>query len=453
MTADEVVQSACEIAREILARDRSGEGHTHRTSDSLRADLDLELGREGRDPSEVLELLARILAATPSSGGPRFLNQLFGGRIPVATAAEMLTPLVNSSMYTFKVAGPQILIETEVTRRMTGLVGYTDGEGILGPGGSLSNLTALLIARNAALDRSRENGVGGRDAAVYTSEASHYSIRKSAGMLGIGRRAVRALPTDAEGAMQVEALRAQIEADRRDGVQPILINATAGTTVVGAFDPIREIAEIAREFGIWLHVDAAFGGGVLFSDEHRHLIDGCELSDSFTWCAHKMMGVPLSCSAILLRRRGQLARAFDETAEYLFQGDDDALNPGTRSIQCGRRNDALKLWAAWKQLGDEGFAERARLQFALAARAAALIEADPELVLLRPPRFLNILFEVRDKPSDEICRRLDQEGRLKIGYGDVDGRRAIRLVCVNPDLDESDLLTAFREIKDVASRL
>ncbi len=233
----------------------------------------------------------------------------------------------------------------------------------------------------------------------------------------------------------------------------MMVNATAGTTVRGAFDPIREIAAVAREHGVWLHVDGALGASLVLCPARRDLVDGLELADSLAWDPHKMMGVPLQCSVLLVARAGALGGSLDETADYLFQAHPDELNPGHRSIQCGRRNDALKLWAAWLRLGDRGWDERIRRQLALARLAADKIAADPAFELVEPPPSINVCFEVRGRDSAEICDWLDREGRLKIGYGSVRGRRVLRLVCVNPDLEAADLDEILDEIRTAAGAL
>ncbi len=447
---DEALREVLKLAIDQLDReDRLPVDH-HRSPDALRGELGLGLAPEGLSLNEVVSKLRRILALTPSSASPRFLNQLFGGRDPVAMLAEMLTPLTNTSLYTYKVAGPHVLIEREVIGRMVEKVGYVEGEGLLSAGGSVSNMLAMMIARNEASEAVREEGLSGPRMTVYTSAVSHYSIRKNAGVLGLGRQNVRDVPTDRRGRMDVEALREAVRDDRARGYRPLLVNATAGTTVLGAFDPLREIAALAREENLWMHVDGAFGGSFLLCESERDLLDGVELSDSFTWDAHKMMGVPLSCSAILLRRRGLLQKHLDETADYLFQAHTDDLNPGTRSLQCGRRNDALKLWAAWQFHGDRGYDARLRRVVALARHAAQRIQDDPEMDLVIWPESINVCFEVRDTSSEAICERLDREGRLLIGHGRVDGRCAIRLVCVNPDLTEGDIDLALGEISRAA---
>src|SRR5690606_9625364 len=252
-----------------------------------------------------------------------------------------------------KAAGVQVLIEREITSRMAQMAGFPDGEGVFAPGGSMSNFAAMLIAREEKLPGTRERGVNatgaggaggnGGPAIVYTSADAHYSIAKSMNMLGLGRGNLRKVMTDADGRMDPADLRAQIESDRVAGFAPIMVIATAGTTVRGAFDPLPQLAEVAREFDLWLHVDGAFGTSVLLSDKHRHLMQGSELADSLVWDAHKVMGAPLTCSVARTKQRGLFEKHIGEDAEYLFQDDDAELNPGTRSLQCGRRNDALKL--------------------------------------------------------------------------------------------------------------
>jgi glutamate/tyrosine decarboxylase-like PLP-dependent enzyme len=451
--AQGMLRRAFEMARAQLATERALP-RADCAAEELEERLDIGLSSEGASFDEVTSRLAAILAATPSAASPLFLNQLFGGRDEIASLAEMLTPLVNTSMYTYKVAGPQVLVEREVLARMARKVGYADGEGTLCPGGSLATLTAMMIARNEAYPEVRDHGfgpAGGLGATLYTSADSHYSIRKNAGILGLGRASVRQIPTDPAGRMRVDALRLAIGSDRAAGLHPLLVNATAGTTVFGAFDPLREISRVARDEGLWLHVDGALGGSVLLCREHRSLLDGAELSDSFAWNAHKMMGVPLPCSALLLARRGLLTRHLAEAADYLFQSSSDELNPGTRSLQCGRRNDALKLWAAWKLHGDQGYDRKLSRLFELARYAAAEIDASPDFELLLPPESINVCFEVPGKSSVEICDRLSHEGRLLIGHGAACGRRAIRLVCVNADLGEADIDTALQEVRRAAA--
>lgn len=441
------------LLTEFLDAEAQLPGAGRRDPAVLRATLPLALPAEGQEVATVFARLREVLAATPSTSSWRFLNQLFGGREPLALAAELLAATANVSMYTFKAAGAQVLVENEVLRHMLAKAGFRAGEGCFTPGGSLANLTAMLLARQRADPEAREDGRLRRPLTVYTSAEGHYSIRKNAGILGLGRRQVREIGVTEDGRMDVGELERRIEADEAAGLRPMVIVATAGTTVRGAFDPVDELAAVARRHGAWLHVDGALGGSMVLSPESRRLIRGVELADSFSWNPHKMMGVSLPASVLLVAHRGALAASLDESADYLFQADVEALNPGHRSLQCGRRCDALKVWAAWQHLGDRGWAERIARQLALARRAAELIAADPAFELSEPPPSVNVCFAVRGRPTEAICEQLDRAGRLKIGHGAVRGRRVLRLVCVNPALTERDLGTILREIKAAASRV
>lgn len=438
------------VAAAYLRSERDEPAIPQRPGRDLRAEVDLTLPSVGRSRATVMDRLAALLAATPRAAGPRFLNQLYGGRDTVATITEMVSVLANTQMHTYKVAGVQTLIEESVVRHMAGKVGFGDAEGTLTPGGSLSNLVAMVVARNEAMPDVRESGLSA-PGTVYTSTESHYSIRKNMGLIGLGRSRLRAVPVDRTGGMDPEALEAMIVADRAAGSRPVMINATAGTTVRGAFDPLPAIGAVARRHDVWFHVDGSYGGTVLLSPRYRGLLEGAAEADSFAWNPHKMMGMPLLCSVILLRRRGLLGKHFDETADYLFQTEDSALEPGRRSIQCGRRNDALKLWCAWQHHGDEGWARRVERQFELAAAFADLVRADPAMHLTEAPPSINICFEVEGRSSEAICDWLAREGRMLIGHGVVEGRRVLRMVCVDPSLHEDDLRDALAEIRRAAA--
>ncbi|GAB6091420.1 pyridoxal phosphate-dependent decarboxylase family protein [Spirochaeta dissipatitropha] len=447
----ELLQANNTIVDKILQSEQEGALFT--TPDPRTA-LDsnlfpIAIGSAGLEEGEVLQRLDRIMAGTPSSSNWRFVNQLFGGRVNIAVAAELLAVIANSSMYTYKAAGSQVLIENEVLNKLLTVAGFPGGEGAFVPGGSFANMAAMIVARNQLFPEARDHGTGDSRAGIYTSEESHYSIVKNAGMLGLGRRNVRRIPVSSRGAMLPEALEAAVEADIKQGVIPMLVNATAGTTVRGAFDPIPELLQIARRHGMWLHVDGALGASLLLSRQYSSLLEGLASADSLSWNPHKMMGVPLQTSLVLFRQKGGLQGSLDETADYLFQSDEELFNPGRRSLQCGRRNDALRLWAAWAYLGDDGWDQRIQRQIENAGIAARMIAEDPDLILCEEPQSVNVCFQVKGRDSAEICSLLNSSGRLKIGYGQVKGQQAIRLVCINPELDEERIGRILGEIKSV----
>jgi glutamate/tyrosine decarboxylase-like PLP-dependent enzyme len=392
------------------------------------------LREEGRPLAEVLEVLAELARRVPLTTTPKFFNQLFSGRDPIATVADMLAAHLNVSMYTYKAAGPLILAENALVEHMLELAGFAGGEGSFTTGGSLSNLLAIAIARNEAEAKLPEKP---RRLALYTSAESHYSVPKAVTLLGFGRGATRKIACDEQGRMIPAALAATLRADIDAGILPVMINATAGTTVMGAFDPIDELADIAREFRVWIHVDGAWGGALLLlPDARKKLFAGLERCNSLTWDAHKIMGVPLTCSILLLREHGLLERHLGEDAEYLFQVDTPELNPGLRSIQCGRRNDALKLWAAWQHHGDAGYRARVERLLALRDHVVARIEASPDLRMCHVPESLNVCFEMPGVSSELLCSELNTRGLAVVGHARVNGRSTIRLVIANPAQSE-----------------
>lgn len=442
LSDEDLPAAVAELVAEHIRRDVDRPMRPHRTPEQLGAELPIALDGSASSWPVVRALLADVLSVTPSTTSRRFFNQLFGGRDPVALVGEIAALLANSPMHTFKVSGVQVMIERAVLRKMGALAGMPDGDGLFAPGGSMSNLAAMVMARNHALPDVREHGRWSAPLAVYTSEHVHYSVRKACGMLGLGRDALRLVPADDTGRLRPELLERAILDDVARGTIPAMIVATAGTTVLGAFDPLDACAEIALRHRVWLHVDAAYGGSALLCPRWRGLLAGSEHADSLTWDAHKLLSVPLVCSALLTRRAGTTLATFDETASYLFQ-DDPTLDPGRGSMQCGRRNDALKIWLAWKQHGDAGLAGRVDHMFDLAAHLADRVAAQPGLRLVTRPSSVNVCFEIDGVPASVLCRTLWQREIAQIGHAVHDGREVVRWVLVDPRISFAELDEVF----------
>lgn len=449
----DLIQQTSRIIDELLSAEADSDPLPRVPPDGVRSREALRLQAGGQSEAEVFKILEQIVADSPRTSDPRFFNQLFAGRVPIATTAEVLAAYLNVSMYTYKAGGPNVLAEWEVLKRMLDLCGMPEGDGTFLPGGSLANLVGAMLGRNQAAPEMRDHGAPSERLITYVNADGHYSVVKNAGILGMGRANVRKIPVDARGAMLPSALHAQIEQDLADGHRPAVVIATSGTTVRGAFDPIEPMARICQEFGVWLHIDAAVGGSMLLHPEERNKLAGIEHADSVTWDAHKMMGVPLTCSALLVRDRETLNRTFSEAAEYLFQVDDDHLNPGKRSIQCGRRNDALKLWAAWKHLGDEGWAARIGQQRDLARYLADRVAERPEFELCEQPDLTMVNFVVPGKSSARICDELHERGDALVGFGDCAGVESIRMVTMNPEVTHAHLDRLLDEIVAAAEVL
>jgi sulfinoalanine decarboxylase/sulfinoalanine decarboxylase/aspartate 1-decarboxylase len=443
---ESLLKDTFQLAEKLLKNEDDAHLMPRQPAGVLAKNLELHLPENGSEKSEVFKKMEAVLMATPQTSSPRFLNQLFGGRQNFAAAADMLTALMNVSMYTFKAAGAQVLIEQQLVQHMSKFAGFTAAEGIICPGGSMANFVGMMMARDYANPNFREKGSDGRLHAFYVSEECHYSVDKAAAMLGVGRANVRKIKCDSRGRMLVDDLEQVIDRDVANDVVPCAVIATCGTTVLGAFDPLKHIASVCRKHNIWLHADGAFGGPALLHKQQRALLDGIEYADSMTWDAHKVMGVPLTCSMLLCQHPGTLAKSVQQDAEYLFQVDEDEINPGMRSIQCGRRNDAFKLWSAWQALGDNGWHKRLEKQFALAKFAANYIEQSPNFELCQQPDYLTICFKVYGTDAATLCDHLHASGEAIIGHATVRGEQVMRLVVVNPDITAADLQRLFENI-------
>ncbi|XP_041273582.1 cysteine sulfinic acid decarboxylase isoform X2 [Onychostruthus taczanowskii] len=336
----------------------------------LRELLDLELRSDGEGRERLLQRCRDVLRFSVRTGHPRFFNQLFSGLDHHALAGRFLTETLNTSPYTYEVAPVLVLMEEQVLATLRELVGWSSGDGIFAPGGSISNMLAMNVARFRRFPESRSRGNWDLPRlGLFASQESHYSILKGAALLGIGTDNVHLVRTDERGKMIPEELEKEIQRVKAEGSEPLFVCATSGTTVLGAFDPLDAIADICARHGLWLHVDAAWGGSALLSPRLRHLLAGIHRADSVTWNPHKLLMVGLQCSAFLLRdSSGLLQRCHGVGASYLFQRDkfyDVSLDTGDKSPQCGRRADGLKLWILWKAVGTKGLAQRVERAFGI----------------------------------------------------------------------------------------
>jgi sulfinoalanine decarboxylase/sulfinoalanine decarboxylase/aspartate 1-decarboxylase len=416
-------------------------------SDSLYERMDLPLGRKGISEKEFEEVLKDLVLKTPRTATNAFFNQLFGGRNEKAVLGDLLSVILNNSMYTYKAAGPQIGVEKTILREVCSIIGWNDqADGTFAPGGSMTNFMSMVMARDAFDQDIPQNGAY-KPMTVYTSNESHYSIPKNAAFAGIGKDNVRYVPSDNEGRMDPKQLERMVEEDLEKGLIPIMVNLTAGTTVLGAFDPIPAVRQLCDKFDMWLHVDGAYCGSVIFSEKYKHLVAGLEQVDSFSFNAHKMLGTPLSCSIIVAQNKDHLYHSFSNDATYLYQTDHDEFNLGKTSLQCGRRNDALKFWTLWKSVGSEGLEEIVDRQFLLADVARDYIRTNSDYVLYSHDESISVCFNYKDIPAREICTLLYEHSELLVGYGSFDGDEFIRLVTINAQNDEKDILNFFKKME------
>ncbi|MFK7923182.1 MAG: aspartate aminotransferase family protein [Bacteroidia bacterium] len=421
-------------------------------AEKLYNTLDLSLNESPMLNEEFISTLKEVLVATPKTATSLFFNQLFGGRQSKAILGDLLAVVLNNSMYTYKVAGPQVGIEQAIIRKSCELIGYgAQSNGTFPTGGSMSNYMGLVMARDFKDPNFKHEGAT-KKLIAYSSAASHYSNAKNASFAGLGRNNVRYIETDSKGCMIPSKLEEQIQTDLEKGYTPTYVNATAGTTVLGAFDPIDALADVCEKYEVWLHVDGAYCGSVIFSEKYKHLLKGVERSNSFSYNAHKMLGTPLTCSIILVKDKRNLHNSFSNDANYLYQTDGDDFNLGKTSFQCGRRNDALKFWTLWKSLGSDGLEKMVDHQFDLADVARNYIRNHPDYQVYSFEDSISVCFNYKGINPIALCTALYENQATVVGFGSFDETTFVRFVTINAGNTEEDILNFFKVLEDFVAK-
>ncbi len=421
---------------------------------SLRRTSDLKLPLEGSGLDDVMDDIDAYLRNCVRTDSPGFMNPLWGGLNIAAFAGEVIANLTNTSMYTYELAPMASLIEQALIKRMCEIVGFADGNGTLTTGGSNGNMIGMMCARHKVNPLGQRQGYSGSEIVCYVSAEAHYSVLMAGNVLGIGFDNVVKVACDEDGRMRPDKLQEEIHRTRVDGKTPFCVVATSGTTVRGAFDPLREMAQICHDEDLWFHVDAAWGGSCLFSSKHRELMDGVELADSVCWDAHKMMGIPLICSAFLIKDPSVLRRicSHSDDAHYLFHGDSEDIDLGRMSLQCGRRNDALKLFFAWRQKGDAGWARMVEDYMDLSAYLEGLVKDNSELEMMSSRSWTNVCFRFtkegidHDSVNAEIRERMMRAGRFMVSRSNIGDDVILRPVIANPGVTKQTLDQLVDEI-------
>ncbi|PIQ15929.1 MAG: hypothetical protein COW67_05495 [Flavobacteriales bacterium CG18_big_fil_WC_8_21_14_2_50_32_9] len=434
----------------------------YKTPDELHNAINFSIAEKGVSESEFLALINKYLDYSVNTNHPQFLNQLYAGFNFPAFIGEIFTALANTSMYTYEVAPVATLIETEMIQLMNSYTGYKNGDGIFVSGGSNANLVALFSARNKIAPESRHQGYDKNlKLRAFINEHAHYSFSNAANIIGIGTESLIKIKADENGQMVPEALEKEINASKQRGEMPFFVAVTCATTLLGAYDPIDEIAEICKKQNIWLHADGSFGGSIVLSNKNRYLLKGLEKTDSFAWNPHKLMNIPLICSALLVKTKGTLHHNLaDVDADYLFHDLNLIEDLGKKSIQCGRRVDAVKLWFAWKYFGKEGYEKRIDNLIDLAQLAEQKVLNRTNLELLAPRQSFTICFRYIPEIEVDINQfnlqlreELRKSGKSLVNYGYIGEKLAIRLVITNGEMQEKDVTLFFELLLETASVL
>ncbi|XP_074652142.1 glutamate decarboxylase 1-like [Tubulanus polymorphus] len=448
--------------------------HPHQLKEAL--DHCLEIPETPRDLEQVLSDCKETLKYGVKTGHPRFFNQLSSGLDMIAVAGEWLTATANTNMFTYEIAPVFTLMEEVTLQKMREYIGWQEGDGIFAPGGAISNLYAVHAARHKFFPECKVKGMKAIPRiCIFTSEQSHFSLKQAGAVLGFGTESVITVTCDERGKMIPDVLEEKILEAKANNITPFFVSCTAGTTVLGAFDPIKSIAEICERYNLWMHVDCAWGGGVLLSSKHRHVTAGIERADSVTWNPHKMMGATLQCSAVLVKDKNILASCNSMHADYLFQQDkhyDTSYDTGDKAIQCGRHNDVFKLWLMWRAKGESGFESQINRIFDLARylRDSLRMLEGFELVL-DEPEYTNVCFwyipkflkgipqgKLKDDKVNKIAPKIKsmmmEKGTTMVGYqplGEIPN--FFRMVISNPASEKCDIDFLLSEISRLGEEI
>lgn len=416
----DVIAATEAVAATIGRTDRPFTGQTPRDLKPIvdRVDLETPLGTLSEALQELESVYFRDAVYFHT---PRYAAHLNCPVVIPALAGEAVLSAVNSSMDTWDQSAGATLIERKLiewTAQRLGLGG--DADGVFTSGGSQSNLQGLLMARNHAAAGVRENHAAGMPGfegkaprlplildrfRIFAAETAHFSVQKSASMLGLDYDAVISVPVDERMRMEPDALRTALRHCVSEGLTPMAIVGTAGSTDFGAIDPLTELAALAREYDAWFHVDAAYGGGLVTSLKYRHLLEGIELADSVTVDYHKTFFQPVSASAVLVRERSSLSYV-TYYADYLNPASAaiaEIPNQVDKSIQTTRRFDALKLWLTLRVMGADAVGLLIDQVIDLAADVHDVLAADPEFEIISTPSISTVVFRYLPLPDPQFA--------------------------------------------------
>jgi glutamate/tyrosine decarboxylase-like PLP-dependent enzyme len=408
--------------------------------------------------NEWLNNLRQLLEGSMNARTPRFIAHMNSIPTTASILADFAASAVDNNMLSLEMSPSFSRLEHRLLKKMAKLFGLgTAGGGVLVGGGSLANLQALAVARNAIF-KTVEHGLtpSSNQPVIFASGVSHTSIQKAAMLLGFGTTAVRHVTVNENSQMNIGDLKKQIELSRNEGKTPFCIVATAGTTVTGNIDPLVEIYRIAKENELWFHVDAAYGGALIFSDNHKQRLKGIELADSITFNPHKWLYVARTCSMVLFRDLRILETAFRIPAPYTSMKS-DFTNIGEISVHGTNHADVLKLWFSLQHIGIRGCAHLIDECYRMTHIFLQHIKRRPYLELASEPEMNLICFRVITKTisleklddlNSKIQRHLLSKHKIFLALIPYKGARWLRADILNPYIDESLIDLIFMGIDE-----
>ncbi len=410
-------------------------------------------------PKEIAPIVKSVVDSSLHLCHPRFAAHQVAAPIPLAALVESVVAALNNSLAVWEMSPAGTVIDRDLINSFKRLFGYPRAsEGSMVNGAGFANLTALLAARARLAP-----GVwrrGNTRIAVLAGAQTHYSVSRAAGILGIGADSVFTVPVDAVYRTDSSAAARMFRAARREGFRKFVLVATCGSTPTGSCDDLHALASIARREGAWLHVDAAHGGGLIFSRRYRHLLHGIEQADSITFDPHKMLFMPLCGGIVLVSDGRHLRNTFEQHAPYLFAGAQREFpDIGQFTLACSQRFDALKTWLTWRAYSDALWDQLTTGVCEVTNAAYEYCSGSRVLAPAHEPQTNIFCFSLRDRPqsvkaSDRlhwvVKEAVNSSGQAYISSTVLDGRRVLRIVVMNPRTTVDDIIQVMRIVERFA---
>ena len=472
------------LAQNYFAEIRSLPVFPQATAKQLAARLDGPPPLEAEPLAQLVAECYEIINGSRHNGHPRFFGYVASPSTPAGAFADLLASALNSSVTSWRSAPAATQIERTVVRWLGSLIGYDENaHGLLTSGGSLANLTALLIAHRVKTSSAvSEEGIRAETTplGIYASDQVHFSIIKAADILGLGKQSVRLLPSDEQFRLNTETLEAAMQADRAKGVRPFCVIGSAGTAATGAIDSLIEIGRIARENDLWFHVDGAYGAPAAMVEAQKQVFEGLELADSVSLDPHKWLYTPVDCGCLLLHDAVAARKAFVTEADYVKvheQGDEESFAFWDYGIELSRRFRALKVWLTLKYYGARRIAAGISDDIALARYMAECVDTDSEFELLAPVELSICCFRwvpaplrsiLENATSDEarkrvnieinqlnerIMHRVQRGGRAYLSNAMLHGKFALRACIINFRTTRRDIDITLETVREAAREI
>lgn len=410
---------------------------------------------------EPLEYFRKLIQNSMHLHHPRYIGHQVCPPAPLAALAAMEGMFINSGGAIYEMSQASSTLERLVIDRLKPYFGFSDGDGIITSGGTLANLTALICARNVRAGENVWQNGQEMQYAFMVSEEAHYCIDRAVRIMGWGDKGIIKVPVDDNYCIRTDLLAVYYQEAMAKGIEVLGVVGSAPTTSTGKYDDLQALGRFAADHGLWYHIDAAHGGPAVFSEKYRHLMEGCQLADSITVDAHKMMMVPSLTTMLFFRESRNSYKTFAQQADYLWNASaEEWYNYGKRTMECTKIMLSTRIYALMQHYGIDVFGRNIDTCYGLAATFAEKVKTNPGMSLAVMPDSNIVCFRLNGYPgayANDLNRKVRQamleEGRFYIVQTVLRGDVWLRISIMNPMTTSDDLQALIDHITDVAKRI